>query len=115
MLSPDLQRIEHILDYCLDVETAVSRHHADFSEFENNLEFQYSMSFCLLQIGELVGGLTKEFRKETEDRMPWGPMKGMRNMVVHGYGSMSHEILWETLTTDIPQLRQYCEELLACN
>lgn len=45
MLSPDLQRIEHILDYCLDVETAVSRHHADFSEFENNLEFQTALRF----------------------------------------------------------------------
>ena len=113
MLSPDLQRIEHIRDYCLDIETSVQKHHTDFSEFENDLEFQYSMSFCLLQIGELVGGLTQEFRESTADRMPWGPIRGMRNMVAHGYGSMSHDIIWETITTDIPHLRQYCEELLA--
>ncbi len=40
MLSPDLQRIEHIRDYCLDIEMSVQKHHADFSEFENDLEFQ---------------------------------------------------------------------------
>ncbi len=112
MLSPDLQRIEHIRDYCLDIEAAVERHHADFGEFETDLEFQYSASFCLLQIGELVGGLTEEFRTATADRMPWGPIRGMRNMVAHGYGSMSHDIIWETITADIPHLRRYCEELL---
>lgn len=113
MLSPDLQRIEHIRDYCLDIETAVKKHHSSFEEFEQDLEFQYSVSFCLLQIGELVGGLTQEFREATANRMPWGPIRGMRNMVAHGYGSMSHDIIWETVVTDIPHLRAYCEELLS--
>ncbi len=48
MLSPDLQRIEHIRDYCLDIETAVKKHHSSFEEYEQDLEFQYSVSFCLL-------------------------------------------------------------------
>lgn len=113
MHSPDLQRIEHIRDYCADIEAAVNNHRADFREFETDLEFQYSVSFCILQIGELVGGLTKEFRNATSTRMPWGAIRGMRNMVAHGYGSMSHDILWETITVDIPNLRKYCDELLA--
>lgn len=112
MLSPDLQRIEHIRDYCCDIEKAVNKHGASFEEFEEEMEFQYSVSFCLLQIGELVGGFTKEFREATSKRMPWGPIKGMRNMVAHGYGSMSHDILWETITVDIPNLKAYCDELL---
>lgn len=112
MLSPDRQRIEHIRDYCEDIAAAVANHNASFEEFEADREFQCSVSFCLLQIGELVGGLTKEFREETSHRMQWSLVKGMRNMVAHGYGSMSHDILWETITTDIPSLMQYCEELL---
>ena len=113
MLPPDLQRIEHIRDYCLDIEAALEKHHRRFADFEGDMEFQYSVSFCLLQIGELVGGLTEEFRTSTADRMPWGPIRGMRNMVAHGYGSMSHDIIWETACTDIPHLRMYCDELLA--
>lgn len=113
MLPGDYQRIEHIRDYCLDIETAVANHGASFAEFEADREFQYSVSFCLLQIGELVAGLTQGFRAATADRMQWSLIKGMRNMVAHGYGSMSHDILWETITSDIPGLRKYCEELLA--
>ena len=112
MLSPDLQRIEHIRDYCRDIEAAVQKRRGSFEAFEQDLEFQYAISFCLLQIGELVGGLSREFREATADRMPWGPIREMRNMVAHGYGSMSHEIIWETACTDIPHLRRYCDELL---
>lgn len=36
MLSPDLQRIEHIRDYYLDIETAVKKRHSSFEEFEQD-------------------------------------------------------------------------------
>ena len=38
-------------------------------------------------------------------------MKGMRNLVAHNYGSMSREIIWETAVTDIPALKNFCDEL----
>ena len=42
-----------------------------------------------------------------------GPMKGLRNLVAHHYGSMSRDIIWETAVTDIPVLKKFCEEQLA--
>lgn len=39
-------------------------------------------------------------------------MKAMRNMVAHGYGKMDRRIIWETVTTDIPALKAFCEEQL---
>ena len=63
--------------------------------------------------GELSGGLSQEYRQATADRVQWGPIKGMRNLVAHNYGSMSREIIWETATTDIPALKRFCEEQLA--
>ncbi|MFR5863534.1 MAG: HepT-like ribonuclease domain-containing protein [Flavonifractor plautii] len=29
----------------------------------------------------------------------------MRNLVAHSYGSMSRDIIWETVVTDIPSFR----------
>ena len=112
MLSPDLQRIKHIRDYCVEVEKTVARYGASFHVFDSDADYQRSDSFCILQIGELSGSLSQEYRQATADRVQWGPIKGMRNLVAHNYGSMSRDIVWETAVTDIPALKRFCEEQL---
>lgn len=113
MLSPDLQRIKHIRDYCTEIEKTVTRYGRAFAIFDSDPDYQRSVPFSILQIGELSGGLSQEYRQATADRVQWGPIKGMRNLVAHNYGSMSREIIWETATTDIPALKRFCEEQLA--
>ena len=113
MLSPDLQRIKHIRDYCTEIEKTVTRYGRAFAIFDSDPDYQRSVSFSILQIGELSGGLSQEYRQATADRVQWGPIKGMRNLVAHNYGSMSREIIWETATTDIHALKRFCEEQLA--
>lgn len=115
MLQPDLQRLEHIRDYCDEVQKTILRYGASFDAFDHDADYQRSVSFCILQIGELSGGLSQEFRQETADRIQWGPIKGMRNLVAHSYGSMSRDVIWETAVTDIPVLRDFCNEYLAAN
>lgn len=113
MKSPDLQRIEHIRDYCREIEKTIERYGRSFDIFDSDGDYQRSIAFSILQIGELSGGLSEEYRKTTSHRVQWGPMKGMRNLVAHSYGSMSREIIWETATVDIPTLLAFCEEQLA--
>ena len=113
MLSPDLHRIKHLRDYCTEIEKTVTRYGRAFAIFDSDPDYQRSVSFSILQIGELSGGLSQEYRQATADRVQWGPIKGMRNLVAHNYGSMSREIIWETATTDIPALKRFCEEQLA--
>ena len=71
------------------------------------------MSFSILQIGELSAGLSAEYQQSTANRVQWGPMKAMRNLVAHNYGKMDQSIIWETATVDIPALLQFCNEQLA--
>lgn len=113
MKSPDRQRIEHIRDYCLEIQKTINRYGTAFAVFNADADHQRSVSFSILQIGELSGGLSAEYRQATADRIQWGPMKGMRNLVAHNYGSMDREIIWETAMTDIPALLKFCEEQLA--
>lgn len=112
MKSADLQRIEHIRDYCAAIEKTIQRYGASFEVFDQDEDYQRSISFSILQIGELSRGLSQEFRSETADRVQWGPMRGMRNLVAHNYGNMSRDIIWETAVTDIPALKRFCEEKL---
>ena len=113
MLRPDLQRLEHIRDYCFESQKSIARYGASFEIFDSDVDYQRSVSFCILQIGELSGGLSAEFRQGTAARIQWGPIKGMRNLIAHSYGSMSRDIIWETAKTDIPVLLEFCNDMLS--
>ena len=96
----------------MEIQKTIARYGNDFQIFDKDGDYQRSIAFSILQIGELGGSLSEEYRKATCNRIQWGPIKGMRNMVAHSYGSMSREIIWETAVMDIPVLLEFCEEQL---
>ena len=69
------------------------------------------MALCILQIGELVGKLTEDFRA-AHPGVPWRQIKAMRNIVAHSYGTIDPEVTWEVMTEDIPALKSYCSNIL---
>lgn len=113
MQSPDIQRITHIRDYCVEIGKTIERYGESFDTFDTDADYQRSVSFCILQIGELAGKLSPEFREATACRVQRAPIRGMRNLVAHNYGSMSRDILWETAIRDIPILKEFCDEQIA--
>ena len=112
MLSRDLQRLEHILDYCEDIQNRLAQPDCSREAFMADREFQYAMAFCILQIGELAGKLSEELRMSSDDKIPWAKIRGMRNIVVHDYGSIDLDILWSVINSDIPGLKAFCEQML---
>ncbi len=44
--------------------------------------------------------------------VPWADIKGARNRIVHGYGSINNEIVWEIVSRDIPDLIPQLRALL---
>ena len=111
-INRDRDIVEHILRYCNQVETA----HQDFGRsndrFVESTTYQNAISMCILQIGELVGRLTDDFKTSNED-IPWHKIRGMRNYVAHEYGSIDFEIVWFASTKSIPELQTFCESHLA--
>ncbi len=62
-----------------------------------------SMLFRLIQIQENARKLTDAFRIR-HDEVPWTDISGLRNRIVHDYGNVDLEIVYHTLTEDIPAL-----------
>ena len=60
---------------------------------------------CIIQIGEFVSGLDDDFVKKYSD-IPWRQIKGMRNIYAHDYDIIDNDIIWETITEEIPELRE---------
>lgn len=86
-----------------------------FEVYAADVDYQRSVSFSILKIGELSGGLSAQYRQATANRVQWGPMKAMRNLVAYNYGRMDQAIIRETATVDIPALLQFCQEQLSEN
>lgn len=48
---------------------------------------------------------------EQHPEVPWKVMRAMRNRVAHGYFEIDWEIVWKTITKDLPSLEQQLTEL----
>ncbi|MCD8132116.1 MAG: DUF86 domain-containing protein [Lachnospiraceae bacterium] len=107
----DAEILRHILKYCAEIKHTADVFGNDYQTFSGNSIYQNATALCVLQIGELTTHLSEDFKK-TYDQMPWRQMKALRNIVAHNYGKIDKEILWETLTQDIPELQGYCSSIL---
>jgi uncharacterized protein with HEPN domain len=108
MKERDMQRIRHIMTYCEDIAASIKRFGVYYETFVQDKDYFNSVSMCLMQIGELAGGLSDEFKDVTRSRIQWGPIRAMRNLFAHSYAVMSKSIIWETATKDIPELLRFC-------
>lgn len=112
MKKSNLDILSHIVAYCEDITKTIDRFGKDFEIFNDDIDYRNSISMSLLQIGELAGHLSEEFRNETGRRMDWRAVKGMRNLFAHNYGAMDIEKIWDTALSDIPILKNFCQETI---
>lgn len=62
-----------------------------------------SMMFRMIQISENAKKLSVEYKNE-KSNLPWDELSGFRNRIVHDYGNVDLDIVYETLKYDIPKL-----------
>lgn len=77
-------------------------------ELEINEILLDSMMLRLVQISEDSRNLSDSF-KEANPQIPWTDIYGLRNRIVHDYGHVDLGILYDTLTIDIPDIKEFIE------
>ena len=102
--------LQKIIRYCDEITQILKKHHYDREDFENDKEFQFASGMCIIQIGELVVRLDEEFTKKYSD-IPWRQIKGMRNIYAHDYDIIDNDTVWETITEEIPELKEKMQEI----
>ena len=78
-------------------------------DFIKNDDVKEVICFNLFQIGELANVLSEEFIKEYNG-IPWKQIIGMHHRIVHGYGTINLDIVWNTSVDSIPSLKEYCSD-----
>lgn len=103
--------LTHICKYCEEIEFTMDTCGRSFEAFIDNSIYQNAVALCVLQIGELTTHFTEDF-KSAYNKVPWNQIKALRNVVAHNYGHIDKETLWETLEHDIPELNEYCCQII---
>ena len=98
-------------DRLLNDLNVISRHMTGVSEddFASDELLQDAMMFRLIQASENARKLSDRFKADYP-LVPWGDVYGLRNRIVHDYGTVDLHIVYVTLSKDIPALAQMIED-----
>jgi uncharacterized protein with HEPN domain len=115
MKDSDVQRIWHMKQYCEQIAQAVARFGPAYDMFAADTDYRNAVSMCIMQIGELSGRLSEEFKDASRNHVTWTALKGMRNWFAHDYISMDTETIWEAATKDAPALLAFFNHIIEEN
>ena len=96
-----LKKMENNVDFILEHMEGVTK-----KQLENDPVLQDSMMLRLVQISENAKNLTDDFRK-LNNEIPWTDIYGLRNRIVHDYGHIDLQIIYDTLTQDIKEIKDF--------
>ncbi len=74
------------------------------------------LQLALTRLVEIVGEAAARVSSERQARhpdIPWRIIAGTRNRLIHGYDVVDLDVLWDTVTDDLPPLIVQLETALA--
>ena len=105
----DKRIIEHIRSHCNKISKTKERFGSELSVFESDSDYIDSVLMNLSQIGELAKLLSEDYVRSTSSSIPWKQIRGLRNVIIHDYNNVETESIWNTITDDIPRLKEFCD------
>lgn len=101
-------RVEHILRAIAQIQSYVAG--INEQEFITNSLRHDAVLRQFLVIGEAAGRITVEYQKKHPE-VPWRIMKNTRNVIIHEYFGVKLEVVWDTIKTDLPALKNALSKL----
>lgn len=106
--NPDQVRIKHMIDA---IEEALSFIEGkSIEDLDDDRMLTLSLVKEIEMLGEAAQKISSEFR-EQHPQIPWQLIVHTRNRLIHGYFDIDEEIIWKTLTQDLPGLLRQLMEL----
>ena len=100
------EKIIKNIDFILEHMEGISK-----EQLENDEILSDSMAFRLVQISEIAKNFSEEY-KNAHPEIPWTYINALRNRLVHDYGNVDLSVVYDTLTKDLPKLKELLESLL---
>jgi len=102
-------RVRHMHDAACEAMTmAAGQQRADL---DTDRKLCLALVHLLEIIGEAAAGISSDFRLKHPD-VPWPKITGMRNRLIHAYFDVNLDVVWQTVTEDLPGLVAQLSEIV---
>ena len=110
MKAEDRIRLQHMIEAAHAAQQFMTgRQRADL---DNDQMLLFAVVRAIEIVGEAATRVSDETRAATPT-VPWPAIIGMRNRVVHAYFSIDREVVWKTVTAELPLLLPTLQAALA--
>lgn len=110
-MSPDDRwRLQHMVDAIEQAQSFVAQRQR--ADLDTDAMLRLALVQLVQIIGEAAARVTQEGRAELPE-VPWQPIVGMRNRLVHAYFDVNRDILWDTVQLALPPVLVPLKRFLA--
>ena len=82
-----------------------------YEDYISNILLKRAIERDLEIIGEASKQLSSELKSKHQE-IPWKEMAGMRDKLIHDYFGVDIEVIWKTISVDIPNLKLQMELMI---
>ena len=101
MKETDVFRLQHMLDAAREARLFAKGRGCE------DLDRDRVLMLSLVKEVEIIGEAASKVSREARSQLPdieWRAIIGMRNRLIHMYYDVDPDVLWNTITYDIPEL-----------
>jgi uncharacterized protein with HEPN domain len=111
-----MTRQRDVLDYLTDIVAAIDAAQTFVAgmtaeQFRADQRTVYAVTHALEIVGEAAKRIPEPVRTRY-GQVPWRLMAGMRDRLIHGYHMVDLDVLWKTVSEDLPSTRPLIAEAL---
>ena len=109
MYPSQIEFLKHIVDECNYL-----LHEYNSNSFEHFIENK-RLSKAICRSLEIVGEASNRIHPDIKSKYPliaWREIGDMRNKIIHHYFGIDYDIVWDTVKTDIPILKEAIEVII---
>ena len=81
----------------------------------HDLDSDELLKLALIQLVQIMGvaaGTVSDSLKQAHPEIPWQDMKDARNRLIHGYDDIDLDVVWTTVTKELPPLPKQIQGVL---
>ena len=109
MKKSDWVRLQHIQQAASELKEIIKNRNRE------DLDSDRFFMFTVIKLVEIMGEATSKISNEIKDQysqVPWQKIIRMRNRLIHGYFDINLNIIWQTVTENIPPLLEEITNIL---
>ena len=108
MPETDLESLQSILTEIGNLEKMMAG--KSKSDLEEDMILERAVSMTLGLMGEKANKISSAF-KEAHPEIEWRKMIALRNRIVHNYEDLDFDLIYDTVSRKIPELKAQLEKL----